>query len=324
MNLSSKSAITQSNNSVLPNEDPDLTISDDNDDKHNEVKNNHQKKCHGRWPNQEQLIFLKNLVSCKNDFKQLINFLSSRNLPQIKIHTLHFLRMCKKEFEVSKTKQQNKLILNHICNNYGFHPNDSYLEQLEEIILNPSKEMMKNLRKVKMGLKKPMRNANTTSAPQNKTNNNSKQNIEIGVGVGSKEKIFLITKIPKKESNVINILTINVMGKNSKEGYKNSNVNGSDDNGITSHGIMSQSQFKTFSFNPFNIDFGPTIMSNNTKLNKEEIVNKRKNKEERNNNNHNVIYSNNDNDNIVMSNIILNNNDKNELDSSMNESDLIN
>lgn len=226
--------------SSVPSEDPNQTISDDEDENqistrpHNDSKRVRQ---HGRWTKQEQILFLTHIVNSKGSIAVLSKYLPKRSPAQIQIHSHQFIQMCNNEFSVSKTKQQNKIILNRICQSYGFQPSDVYLSQLESFILEPSYELARTK-------SKKNRLSCKTITKKKKT----------------KPTIFSIQKTQRK-TKVINIVTINVLTNhhsvNEQFNTINHNININDKSRVP---------------NPFNINFDNEIL-NTTNKNNTNIIN---------------------------------------------------
>lgn len=218
------------------NEDPNQTISDDEDDcliQLQSFNDDKQAKKHGRWTKQEQIIFLK-YIAQSEWIKSLIKYLPYRSSTQIKIHSHKFIKMCKKEFEVSKAKQQNKAILSRICRTYGFQPSENYLSQLEVFILN---------------------SPYTSNVTKDKQYQSASDLIKKTKRKKKKQTIFSIQKTQRK-TKVINIVTINVLAGhhslNEQLNTINRNMN------INSKSIVQ---------NPFNINFDNEILNSPCKDN---------------------------------------------------------
>ena len=132
----------------------------------------------GRWDKDEQKRFAEAILKYGNDWKKIQNYVSSRNITQIRSHAQKFL-MKLKENNLFKSKQLEKnlswaKIMNYLNETLSYDELKEILFSVEQITqTKDGNENYKNFRKIKKHQKKIQNNINDSCISSNSDLNNN-------------------------------------------------------------------------------------------------------------------------------------------------------
>ena len=132
----------------------------------------------GRWNKEEKRLFAEAVLKYGNDWKKIQNYVSSRNITQIRSHAQKFL-MKLKENNLFKSKQLEKnlswaKIMNYLNETLSYDELKEILFSVEQITqTKDGNENYKNFRKIKKHQKKIQNNINDSCISSNSDLNNN-------------------------------------------------------------------------------------------------------------------------------------------------------
>ena len=164
---------------------------DENDNNNNNITN-------GRWSQKEHLLFIKGCLLFGNCWKEVQNYIQSRNCSQIRSHSQKYFYKLIKKYKDKIGKQLNKEEINKIVSKNKLSNKD--MENAEMHILTIFKGNKEKIKENDNAIKviKNIKEINNIEKNIIDNNFNSNKKKKISMKTSEKEKIFEITKIPKE------------------------------------------------------------------------------------------------------------------------------
>ena len=190
-----------------------LELNEDENDNNNNIIN-------GRWSQKEHLLFIKGCLLFGNCWKEVQNYIQTRNCSQIRSHSQKYFYKLVKKYKDKIGKKLNKEEINKIVNKNKLSNKD--MENAEMHILTIFKG---NKEKIKENDIKEINNIKENIINNNFNSNKKKKK---SMKTLQKEKIFEITKIPKeikiqiKKNEIIDTPELN--NENEKENEEINNI----------------------------------------------------------------------------------------------------
>ena len=186
-----------------------LELNEDEND-----NNNNNNIINGRWSQKEHLLFIKGCLLFGNCWKEVQNYIQTRNCSQIRSHSQKYFYKLVKKYKDKIGKKLNKEEINKIVNKTKLSNKD--MENAEMHILTIFKGNKEKNKENENDIKE-INNIKENIINNNFNSNKKKKKIMKPL---EKEKIFEITKIPKEIKIQIKKNEINEIPDSNNENEK--------------------------------------------------------------------------------------------------------